>query len=523
MESVEGRRLVVAGAGGRAREATGVPSERLFPLRPRQQDALDKLKTYVSGGVTRVQIQAPCGFGKTILAAHIVEGARRKGNRAAFVAPCLSLIDQTFERFRDNGIDPGDMGVIQGNHPWCRPAAPIQICSIQTVDRRGFPDAKLVVVDESHVGYGAIAEWMEARPGSIFIGLSATPWRKGMREEWQDNLIVPATTKDLIEEGHLAKYRAFAPSKPDLAGIRTVAGDYHEGQLADRMSEAKIVGDVVQTWCERGENRPTLLFAVNRRHAAVLEAQFRAAGVASSYVDANTPREERLELKDAFHTGKVKVVCSVGTMIAGVDWDVRCISFVRPTRSEILLMQAMGRGLRTAEGKEDLLILDHAGALLSLGLPDGIHHDRMFAKKAKGARRDGEKEAKSAPAPVECQSCGLLFSPGAISCPACGHEIRRAGIKHAEGELVQIRGRVQRKVDFSSMEDKARFYGELKLYAKSRGYKDGWAANQYRAKFGVWPDAPSVRNAAEAEELSPEVAGWIRSRQIAWARSHARA
>ena len=60
------------------------------------------------------------------------------------------------------------------------------------------------------------------------------------------------------------------------------------------MSGKQIVADVISTWLEKGENRPTLLFAVDRAHAATLHEQFNEAGVpCARYVDGETPREER--------------------------------------------------------------------------------------------------------------------------------------------------------------------------------------------------------------------------------------
>jgi DNA repair protein RadD len=79
----------------------------------------------------------------------------------------------------------------------------------------------------------------------------------------------------------LSPFRAFAPSEPDLAGVRTVAGDFHEGELADRCDTTKLVGDVVAEWLKRGEDRPTLSYAVNR-------AQGRRASSAMARTEIST-------------------------------------------------------------------------------------------------------------------------------------------------------------------------------------------------------------------------------------------
>jgi len=497
----------------------------LFPLRPLQQHALDGLRQSFRSGKRRVVIQAPCGFGKTVLAAHIVDGALRKRKRTAFTVPMLSLIDQTFDRFVANGINPGDMGVMQGDHAWRRPHAPVQICSVQTLSARGFPEnIDSVVVDECHLRFKAMDEWMRERPDLIFTGLSATPWSRGMGNDglWQD-LVIPTTIKELIALGWLSKFRVFAPDTPDLSGVKITAGDYNEGQLSAAMSDTTLVGDCVANWLEHGENRPTLAFGVDRAHAATLHEGFLSMGVASAYVDGNTPREERLAIIARYQAGEVKVICSVGTMTTGVDVDCRCLILARPTRSEILFVQMIGRGLRTADGKEDCLIFDHTGMHTlpkprGLGMVTDIHHERL-----RNAKTDAEEKEKAAaqaekePAkPRECSRCKCLIPVGSPECPNCGNkQVRVSTVVHADGQLAEIGAAPKPKRNKMAEPD---FIAQLRGYAKERGMKDGWVAHKFKAYAGVWPNGPSVKD-VPAAPCGPEVRSWIRSENIRWANS----
>ncbi len=133
----------------------------------------------------------------------------------------------------------------------------------------------------------------------------------------------------------------------------------------------------MDTWLRRAENRPTFCFAVDSAHAKHLQTKFTEAGVSTGYIDAYTPTNERAEIKRQFHNGDISVVCNVGCLTTGIDWDVRCIVLARPTKSEILFVQMIGRGLRTAEGKEDCLILDHSDTHLRLGFVTDIHHETL--------------------------------------------------------------------------------------------------------------------------------------------------
>ena len=138
--------------------------------------------------------------------------------------------------------------------------------------------------------------------------MSATPWTKGLGKHY-DDLIVAATTSELIDKGFLSPFRVFAPAHPDLSGVKIVAGDYHEGQLSEAMSQPVLVADTVSTWLRLGEDRPTLCFAVDRAHARKLADQFEAAGVPTGYVDANTPADERERIGRRLREGQIKVVC----------------------------------------------------------------------------------------------------------------------------------------------------------------------------------------------------------------------
>ncbi|NKW09462.1 DEAD/DEAH box helicase family protein [Ochrobactrum tritici] len=103
----------------------------------------------------------------------------------------------------------------------------MQIASIQTLQKRldwyGTPD--LYIPDEAH--HAGAATWAEVidtyrQGGAKIVGLSATPERldgEGLGK-WFDRMVVGPSTAWLIEQGYLAPYRLFAPSMPDLSGIK---------------------------------------------------------------------------------------------------------------------------------------------------------------------------------------------------------------------------------------------------------------------------------------------------------------
>jgi DNA repair protein RadD len=483
-------------------------------LRPHQSQAIEMLRESLGSGKRRLVLQAPTGFGKTMLAAALVERALAKQRRVIFTVPALLLVEQTIEALWNEGIR--DVGVIQGAHAMTDWSRPIQVASVQTLQRRPLPEADMVIIDECHRLFDFYGRWMmdpawRTRP---FIGLSATPWTRGLGRYF-DDLIIAATTQDLIAGGYLSPFRVFAPSHPDLTGVRIVGGDYHEGDLSSVMNDNPLVADVVDTWLRRAQNRSTFCFAVDRAHAKHLQEKFAEADVSTGYIDAYTSIKEREEIKRKFRDGEIRLVCNVGCLTTGIDWDVRCIILARPTKSEMLFVQIIGRGLRLAEGKEDCLIFDHSDTHLRLGFVTDIHHEVLDDGRARAKPKSSERIRL----PKECPQCAFLKPPRMRECPACGFKAEAvSNIEVADGELIEVTGRKTRNCPVSQ-DEKTAFYAQLKGYAQTRGYASGWAAHQFREKFDVWPngykDVPAM-------EPTPRVLSWIKSRHIAWAKSKQR-
>lgn len=477
-----------------------------FGLRPYQVDAVQRLRDGIRQGVRRQVLQVSVGGGKTKIAAAMTEMARAKGRRVLFIADRIELVDQASMRFDAERIPHG---VIQGNHWRWRPEERVQVATIQTLVNREIPKFDLIFVDECHAGGKRLNEWL-TKQDSVCIGLSATPWARGMAKVW-GRLVVGARTRELIDLGFLVDAEYWAPSTPDMSGVKVVAGEWEEDGMAKVMDQPKLVGDIVSTWIEKGENRQTIAFAVNVAHSKHLVEQFRAAGVDAEHVDGYENADGRRRTIERFRKGDLKLICNVGILDKGFDVpEASCLIMARPIRSSLMLhIQQLGRVLRIAPGKTHAIVLDHAGNLLRHGLPTDDLPEELD---------DGKKKPKAEAKPQEklpklCPKCKSVKKPGQHVCPKCGFapEIPNAVFAEA-GELA----RVEKKARFPKLSsiDKSNLFAQIKSLQRERGKGDGWAAHKFREITGVWPN---YYRDVDPAPVSTDVRNTIRSLDIAYA------
>ncbi|MBI6550144.1 DEAD/DEAH box helicase [Xenorhabdus lircayensis] len=476
-------------------------------------------------------VYAPTGAGKTGLSAFIINGFVSKGMKVMMICPFTVLINQTAQRFVEYGLPEEEIAYIWRDHPNQDPSKLIQIASADTLIRRDFPeDIDLLVIDEAHLKRKKLLEEitrLTSETDCKVIGLSGTPFSPFLGHYYQ-KLIKPTTIKELIQRGDLSAYEFYAPTKPDLSGVKSstssqYGSDYKEDEIAEIMCGADLVGDVVSSWLKLGENQPTVCFCVNVSHANFTTLEFNRAGVNAEVMTANTPHDERQLIIHRFEQGATKIIVNVGVLVAGFDSDVRCIIYARPTKSEIRWLQSIGRSLRPAPGKDRAIILDHSGSVHRLGYPDSIEYDELPRKndgmKTQSSYREQEKREKL---PKECTSCHYMKPAGVYVCPKCG-------FKPLTGEDVDVdttRGlkKLSLKERTYTQAEKQSFFSQLKYYQNQRATQgkvisDGWVFHTFREKFGVPPNGLH----GTPQELTPEVSNFIRHKQIAWAKSRKKA
>ncbi len=405
-------------------------------LRPYQIEAIERAREAIRGGSKNVLICAPTGSGKTLLASHLIDESRRKGRRSAFVVDRLSLIEQTSETFGRYGIDHG---VIQSSHPRFYPSRPVQICSIQTVARRRWPDADLLVVDECHTMTKAVKARITPRD-TVAIGLTATPFSKGLGKLY-DAVVNVTTTNALIADGWLSKYRIFSCAEPDMTGVRVVAGEWDEKETSKRALQ--VVGDVVAEYMQHGDGRKFICSAVNTDHVAELQRQFLAAGITAATYTYKDRDEDRADTLADYRRSEssIRGLITVTAASKGFDCpDIGCVIMARPLRKSLTEhIQFFGRGLRIAPGKQDCVILCHSGNCARFFADTNDFFEHGVTELDDGTKPDKAKpEKKAEKEPVKCPACRALHAPMPY-CPVCGHQYpRKPTVEHVPGSLKEM-------------------------------------------------------------------------------------
>ena len=461
----------------------------MIELRDYQADSIDSLKLSLQAGHRRPILVLPCGGGQTHIACAIIHGAVEKGKRVLFLAPRRELIYQANDRLWDHEIDSG---IIMAGEKRVQ-ELPVQVASFDTLHARGIrkesmfmPAADILIVDEAHLSIAKTRQDIINFYGdAVVIGLTATPARgdgRGMGEIY-DDLVHTRTIGQLTEEGHLVPARYFAPSTPDLSKLKQTKADYQVGELAGVMDKPKLVGDIIDNWKRICPDRQTVVFCVTQEHARHVYEAFKAAGVTAGYVDSKTPLDERKQTMEDVHTGKIQVLVNIFVMTYG--WDcppISCVILARPTKNIALYLQTVGRGLRTAPGKEDCIVIDHTGAVEQDGFVDEEIPWTLDSEVDIREAKDKILQEKESPKEITCLKCNYTFK-ARRDCPRCGYEAIPKGkpIPFHQADLKEISRPKAKK------EDKQRVWTASLYKASHLNMKVGAAAHLYKKEFGVWP------------------------------------
>jgi superfamily II DNA or RNA helicase len=398
---IDGDRLQAALDAEKAPGVAPAPYRLKIDVEPKpfQAEMLEALAAERQRGHYRNLVVAPTGTGKTWVSAFDYRRLRESGyERLLFVAHRNEILQQSQEVFRLVLDDPtfGER-LIGGEQPtdWNHVFASIQSLSriLNELDPTRFD---IVIVDEFHHAeaetYRRLLELLAPR---VLVGLTATPERADGQDllHWFDERIATEMRLwEALDQGLLCPFHYLGVSDgTDLRGVAFQRGRYVPSELegvltGDHVRAARIL-DAVKEWVLDPGKMRALGFCAGVQHARFMAEQFTAAGLPAMVLDGETPNEVRLESIRRLRRGEIRAIFTVDIFNEGVDIpEVDTILLLRPTESATVFLQQLGRGLRWAEGKSVLTVLDFIGQASAQ-----YRFDVRFRAMVGGTRRQLER------------------------------------------------------------------------------------------------------------------------------------
>lgn len=467
----------------------------MIELRKYQQESVDW--AFNHGKDNRPIHVAPTGAGKSWIQIFTAIREMDRGNRTAILTPRGEIFDQT-RRMAAQVCGEGNIGTLRAGHEW-NSSKPIHIVSWPTLTSRirrskaWFPEVERLLVDEVHLSMAPrmLEILKHYAPRAIVDGYTATPARQTGRGlgQYFTELHHVTSVRQLVKEGFLCKTEYWGGAEPDMKGVKIRQGDFENKETSKR--SVVLVGDVVDNWLRLANDRHTIVFAVDVAHAEALADRFVRVGIKAEVIHSRLSQETRDERVARFKALQSQVLVNVGIATYGFDApETNCVVLARPTKSIVLHLQMLGRGMRPKPDGSVCLVLDHGGNVRRLGQADDLFRWRLDQGKQaceNWSRMEGSGEAKESQT-HECEQCHYLFSASRV-CPKCGWAVpfTKRDVKSTSENLVRISGQLVEPLP-DGFPNHEFLYRMLKFYGNEKGYKPGWPSAKFKDIAGAWPE-----------------------------------
>jgi ATP-dependent helicase IRC3 len=346
-------------------------SSPAFTLRPYQQAAVDAVLAARRQGVKRMLVCLPTGAGKTVIFSQLAHLARRQ---VLVLAHREELLNQARQKL-EAALQGTSVVAIERGAERASAEAKVLVCSIRSLHEERLTrvlrgrDIGLCIYDECHHAAAEdnlrvlrqLGAFDDGWQGTL-LGFTATTARgdgKGLDAVFEE-IVYTRTLPEMIDDGFLSPLRGFRVSTTaDLSRLTMGGIDFREDELAEAVDIEERNALVARSIQELARDRRTIAFCVTVNHARNLCRSLNALGVAAGIVHGAMPSDERARALADFRAGRTQALTNVAVLTEGFDDPgVSCIAMARPTRSEGLYAQCVGRGTRRHPDKKDCLILD---------------------------------------------------------------------------------------------------------------------------------------------------------------------
>lgn len=369
---------------------SGSPEPR--ELRPYQIEAVEAVHADWADDTRRVGVVLPTGAGKSTVIAALAADAYQRGLRVVLLAHRGELLDQMLDAVRavDPTIPDDQLGVVRAERD--DHSAAIVAATLQTLGHahrlHALGRRDVILWDEVHHAgaegwHATFADLDGYGEDTYMCGFTATMHRDRQAKghglgEVIEKISYERDLRWAINEGYLVQPHGLTvriEGLNKLADVRTVAGDFHQGELAEVMEAAtEYVVDAVKL--HAADRRP-IIFAASVDAAHMIADSLSDSGYPAVAVTGEQGYEERQGKYEAYRKGWTKALVTVMVLTEGADFPMcDAVVLARPTRSRNLYSQMVGRALRLYEGKDDALVLDLSGSTRVMRLINLSHLDK---------------------------------------------------------------------------------------------------------------------------------------------------
>jgi len=399
-------------------------------LRDYQRAAIDSLYAYWSDHAGNPLIVAPCGAGKSLIAAHFITEAVRTypGTRIIVLTHRAELLEQDAAELAEEWPE-APYGFFSASIGRRDRGADILFAGIQTIYNKvhQIDPFDLCIIDEAHLyprkagtQYAQCLDTLRLmNPRMKVVGLTATPYRldNGMLHEG-DGALFDAVTYDipvrtLLDRGELCEVVGKRGAEvADLSGVHKRGGEFVAKEMAERFDKTSLTEAACREIVSYGANRKAwLIFAAGVDHAQHIRDMLRDMGVDAEAITGGTNKTERAELIERFRAGRLRCLVNCDVLTIGFNAPICDMGvLLRATASTALYVQIVGRLMRTYPGKENALLLDYGGNVERHGPIDDVK-----PKRPGSGQGEGEMPAKA------CPKCHSIVHLSARECPDCGY------------------------------------------------------------------------------------------------------
>ena len=385
-------------------------------LRDYQRDALNAVWRDLKES-NRALCVLPTGGGKTECFIKLVEHYLKvnPGKRALVLVNKIKLLEQTERRFKP--IFGDQIGIYCGSAGLWNTSKPVTIASIQSIYDIKIDDLGLIVLDEVHnvdQGAGRYKAFLDSHAEAWIAAFTATPFRSDGVIYGTDSMFPKISYQkflpEMMQEGFLVQPTMKRPEHQyEIEKLRVRAGEFMAEDVAklvgDRSKIRKQIGDAIP----RMLSRKSIVWAcANIMHCEAVQEALLEIGEQAVKLHSEMSSAERDASQADFESGRARHLVFVSIVSEGYDYPpIDCVVLMRPIKSPVLYVQTVGRGLRPAEGKENLLVLDYGKVIETIGPLD----KPIIPKKGK---RKAEKPAIKA-----CPECFEYVPSATLQCPVC--------------------------------------------------------------------------------------------------------